>query len=611
MVVFALVAAGAGGQTVWYVDGAAAPGGSGHSWADAFSTLGPALAAAVSGDEVRVAAGVYKPGAAPSDSFVVPGNVKVVGGFAGSGGPNPDLRDPATQVTTLSGDLSGNDGPGFANRADNSLHVVTVNAGDGVVLDGLLITGGNTTGVGGGLVIGGGSPTINDCTFASNAAGRGGAIYVSAGLTVTGSIFDGNASNGFDGGAIYRAGSAPNFSVSGCEFRANTASDGSGGAIAFFDTSAGPQISGSTFYGNSAAFGGGVGNLSGGMSMSRCILSGNSATSAGGGVSVNTGTAEIVNCTFEGNTSPQGGGVCLTASPSTPDVRNCILWNNGNGTEAAQITKQGFVSTDPFVNYCCIQGLTGGLGGTGNIGADPLFTNASAEDFTLTSGSPCINAGDPSAAYNDADGSRNDMGAFGSQGGSPDSDHDGLTDAEEAVYGTDPHNPDTDSDGLMDGTEVEMAQGGGCPDPLDADSDGDTLLDGAEVALGTSPCNSDTDGDTVPDNIDPTPTVPGVTGEFLEASCRALADQINASSLSLFSGPNNNANKGRRNALANRATSAANAARDGDYHTAVQELQSLLEKIDGVSPAPDWTYDTPERAALAAEVEWLIALLGM
>ena len=35
-----------------------------------------------------------------------------------------------------------------------------------------------------------------------------------------------------------------------------------------------------------------------------------------------------------------------------------------------------------------------------------------------------------------------------------DSDNDGLSDSEEALYGTDPHNPDTDGDGYSDGVEV-------------------------------------------------------------------------------------------------------------------------------------------------------------
>jgi parallel beta-helix repeat protein len=45
--------------------------------------------------------------------------------------------------------------------------------------------------------------------------------------------------------------------------------------------------------------------------------------------------------------------------------------------------------------------------GTGCISADPLLTN----DYGLSFGSPSIDAGDPDPAYNDPDGTRNDMGA--------------------------------------------------------------------------------------------------------------------------------------------------------------------------------------------------------
>lgn len=51
------------------------------------------------------------------------------------------------------------------------------------------------------------------------------------------------------------------------------------------------------------------------------------------------------------------------------------------------------------------------LTGTGNLAADPLFTDAGNYDFSLTSGSPAINSGDPTHAL-DADGSRADMGAY-------------------------------------------------------------------------------------------------------------------------------------------------------------------------------------------------------
>jgi len=48
-----------------------------------------------------------------------------------------------------------------------------------------------------------------------------------------------------------------------------------------------------------------------------------------------------------------------------------------------------------------------------------------------------------------------------------DSDQDGLTDQEEAVYGTDPHNPDTDGDGYTDGAEVKSGYDPLIPSPGD------------------------------------------------------------------------------------------------------------------------------------------------
>lgn len=60
----------------------------------------------------------------------------------------------------------------------------------------------------------------------------------------------------------------------------------------------------------------------------------------------------------------------------------------------------------------------------------------------------------------------------------PDTDGDGLTDAEEVLYGTDPLNPDSDGDGFTDGEEIAAGT-----DPLDPndfpvfDTDGDGVWD--------------------------------------------------------------------------------------------------------------------------------------
>jgi len=48
--------------------------------------------------------------------------------------------------------------------------------------------------------------------------------------------------------------------------------------------------------------------------------------------------------------------------------------------------------------------------GTGEISQNPLFADS---DYRLAEGSPCIDTGHPGTQYNDPDGTRNDMGAYG------------------------------------------------------------------------------------------------------------------------------------------------------------------------------------------------------
>jgi len=64
-----------------------------------------------------------------------------------------------------------------------------------------------------------------------------------------------------------------------------------------------------------------------------------------------------------------------------------------------------------------------------------------------------------------------------------DTDRDGVTDDEEAVYGTDPTKVDTDDDGLTDRDETKVFR----TDPNNPDTDGDGYTDGAEVRAGYDP----------------------------------------------------------------------------------------------------------------------------
>ena len=69
----------------------------------------------------------------------------------------------------------------------------------------------------------------------------------------------------------------------------------------------------------------------------------------------------------------------------------------------------------------------------------------------------------------------------------PDSDGDGLTDANEiSVYHTDPNKMDTDGDGIDDYTEIQNYG----TDPNKADTDGDGFTDLYEIQTGKSPLNA-------------------------------------------------------------------------------------------------------------------------
>jgi fimbrial isopeptide formation D2 family protein/uncharacterized repeat protein (TIGR01451 family) len=68
----------------------------------------------------------------------------------------------------------------------------------------------------------------------------------------------------------------------------------------------------------------------------------------------------------------------------------------------------------------------------------------------------------------------------------PDSDMDGLTDAEEALIGSNPNDIDSDDDGVIDGQERNWSldtDGDLVPNVLDPDSDNDGLFDGTESGV--------------------------------------------------------------------------------------------------------------------------------
>lgn len=85
-----------------------------------------------------------------------------------------------------------------------------------------------------------------------------------------------------------------------------------------------------------------------------------------------------------------------------------------------------------------------------------------------------------------------------------------------------------------------------------------------------------------------------------------LAALIRSSHLAFFTGPNLNANAGRRESLATRADEASDALALGDTQGALEALRNLLSKIDGVGAPPDWMMPSDRTGMIAAAVQSLI-----
>ena len=340
----------------------------GSSWDDAMTLTDALVASTMSGDQVWVEAGTYKPGTVadsnnPTDvergmTFTIPAGVQVYGGFAGTEASfvpddpltptNEDTRarnadGTFTNVTILSGDLNGGDDPLVADtRDDNSYTVVTVTGAD-VVLDGLTVKAGvrgtqfdypdEMYYYGGGLYAQEAATNIvvRNCTFSGNSSDSdGGGAYFSGTATLSNCVFENNSAIGFEGlgGGAYFSDVA---TLSNCTFTGNNVveAESLGGGACFF---AGATLTNCIFTDNTAT---GLENLGGGAhffadaTLTNCVFTGNMVTgmeSLGGGAHF-LANATLTNCTFYNNMANQNGGA-LSTTGKTFNLRNSILIDN-------------------------------------------------------------------------------------------------------------------------------------------------------------------------------------------------------------------------------------------------------------------------------------------
>jgi len=352
LLIIALMLAVAPHQTVQaagvrYVKQAASGTGDCTSWANA-CILQTALTGAISGDEIWAMAGTYKPttGTDRSATFQLIDGVTLYGGFAGTETAR-DERDPAANLTILSGDIDNNDSQTpiitdlttVTNNSTNSYHVVT--GATGATLDGFTITAGYASGgtcpgtnCGAGMFNLSSSPTLINLTFSGNSAeyGGGGMLNYSSNPSVTNATFSGNF-GGLNGGGMENNFSNP--TVTNVTFSDNTATTYAGGMANTFSS---PTLTNVTF-------------------------SNNSATTYGGGME-NWGSTPIIrNTIFWGNTAPNGAQIHDDSSGAA-SMSDSVVQGGYAGTN--------ILTTDPL------------LGSLGNFGGFtqtmPLLAGSSAID---------------------------------------------------------------------------------------------------------------------------------------------------------------------------------------------------------------------------------------
>ncbi|MEC7393820.1 MAG: Ig-like domain-containing protein [Verrucomicrobiota bacterium] len=393
-------------STILYVDHDASGQNDGSSWANAFTNLAQALKAEADFQEVWVAEGTYLPGEVRTDTFILPPNIPVYGGFAG----NELLRsqrDSSAYTTILSGDLGVS-----GDHTDNAYHVVSPASGS--TLDGFVVQEGyaskNITGddrgKGGALWADGIAFTVSNCSFQSNRSFQGGSgVYLNdSNASFLNCVFSNNLTDSTgSGAAAYLEDS--NVSFESCSFAQNQAHF-YGGAIRS-DSSA-LDLLNCTFTSNQSVTsnGGGALYLNGGsFTIRSSVFTTNSANYDGGAVLSDGASGSFADSNFSGNLNTESnGGGALHLKDTNASLSGCRFQENltyapNYGGAIKFSNSQSSVSSCVFVSNRSMNNSAGAVYGDGSsilTVSDSNFTSNQATQggaLFIDSGGACAMTG--------------------------------------------------------------------------------------------------------------------------------------------------------------------------------------------------------------------------
>ncbi len=394
-----------------YVKATATGSGDGSSWANAFTTLDPALAAAAGvagGEEIWVAAGTYKPATTVANNvFSLTSGTRLYGGFAGTE-TSLSQRNLLTNVTTLSGDLTGDDitGDFTQKRTDNSRHVILVANGTLItVVDAFVIKGGQTliatadptNAKRGGGILAQSKLKVTNCTFKDNYGLTGAALAVisanASGMIVSNCSFDANLA--LDG-AVMIVGSTTAAEVNKCEFKNNTTNRG----CLYLSFTKNSVVDSCIFENNKTGtnqWGAGIYNYQSSYTLTNSTFKNNQALNAAG--IYNDGrdggnSCSITNCLFEGNTAVGYGGTGIFNFSATIALNNCTFNLNVAPTSATAMYSGG--TTSGTVTNCLFSNGSTNFGGAVsnyNTGGSITYTGCTFANNNANTSGGAVNNG--------------------------------------------------------------------------------------------------------------------------------------------------------------------------------------------------------------------------
>lgn len=380
-----------------------------------YTTISAAITAAAAGDTILVGPGTY-------NEYV---NItKALTLAATNGSSVTHLRRPSgTQVVRVAASATvygfDIDGAGVMRgiRAEST-------ATD-VVLDSLRIRNGLSD-WGGGVEMLGESLTITGSRFEDNeATNSGGGLYMSGAsvarnVTINTTTFLRNTAASYGGGLL----SDSPLTMTGCVVQDNTAGYGAG---IHLDFAHGGDVQDTRFYGNVATSTGGaffVNDTSSTFTLAHDLFVDNEAPTGGavyvggGGYPGSGNTLRVLASTFVSNWSDDGSHLKSGSSYLTAVMANDVFaYGEGAGPGVSLYNATGARGYDLW--FSNLGGdIVNASRGAGSLTADPKFVawsddgDPTNDDFSPGPGSPLVDHGHP--AYQDADGTRSDIGWTGS-----------------------------------------------------------------------------------------------------------------------------------------------------------------------------------------------------